>query len=61
MSAFDRPEVDYADDGKGLLFAWLDAPPILNSGVKLGQQLAVSYGEILDHRRFAESTDASAW
>ena len=49
-------EVEYADDEHGLVFGRLDALPILSSPVKLGQQLAVSYSEILDHRRFAEST-----
>ena len=51
---------DYADDGNRLVFGRLDAQPILNSGVRLGQQLAVSYGEILDRRRFAKSTDPNS-
>jgi hypothetical protein len=50
-------EVDHADDENRLVFGRLDAQPILNSGVRLGQQLAVSYAEILDHRRFAKPTD----
>lgn len=50
-------EVDYADDENRLVFGRLDAQPILNTGVTLGQQLAVSYAEILDHRHFAKSTD----
>lgn len=49
-------EVEYADDEHSLVFGRLDALPILNSAVKLDQQLAVSYSEILDHRCFSEST-----
>jgi uncharacterized protein YegJ (DUF2314 family) len=45
-------EVDYADDEKQLVFGRLDNEPIVNTNLRLGRALAVSFGNILDHRRF---------
>lgn len=47
--------VDTSDDEQGLVFGRLDNEPIANTDVKLGQQLAVSYGKVRDHRRFDDS------
>ncbi len=47
--------VDTSDDERRLVFGRLDNEPIANSDVKLGQQLAVGYDKVRDHRRFDDS------
>jgi uncharacterized protein YegJ (DUF2314 family) len=44
--------VEYSDDEKQFVFGRLDNEPITATDVKLGQQLAVHYDKIRDHRRF---------
>jgi hypothetical protein len=44
--------VEYSDDEQQLVFGQLDNEPIANTDMKLGQQLAVSYDKVRDHRRF---------
>ena len=44
--------VEECDDEKRLVFGRLDNEPIANPDLQLGQQLAVSYDKIRDHRRF---------
>jgi hypothetical protein len=51
-------EVDYADDEKQLVFGRLDSEPIVNTDLRLGCELAVSFANILDHRHFAHSPKA---
>jgi uncharacterized protein YegJ (DUF2314 family) len=46
-------KVDHSDDEGKLVFGTLDSQPILDTDVKLGQQLAISYEKIKDRRRFA--------
>jgi hypothetical protein len=44
--------VESSDDEQQLVFGSLDNEPIANPDMKLGQQLAVSYDKVRDHRRF---------
>jgi uncharacterized protein YegJ (DUF2314 family) len=44
--------VESSDDARRLVFGQLDNEPIANTDLKLGQQLAVSYDKIRDHKRF---------
>lgn len=47
--------VDRPDDDRRLIFGRLDSQPVVNGGtLKVGQQLAVSYENIRDHRRFSQ-------
>jgi len=48
-------EVDHCDYDLRLVFGRLDSQPVTPTGLKLGQELAVSYDNIRDHRRFRES------
>lgn len=49
--------VDSSDDQKRMVFGRLDNEPIASGDMKLGQQLAVSYEKVKDHRRFDKSAD----
>jgi len=44
--------VHRSDDESGIVFGRLDSQPIVMTDMKLGQELAVSYGKVRDHRRF---------
>ena len=44
--------VDHSDDEQRLVFGKLDNEPIVGTDMRLGQELAVSYDNIRDHRRF---------
>ena len=44
--------VDESDDERQLVFGRLDNEPIANPHMRLGQQLAVSYDKIREHRTF---------
>jgi len=44
--------VDHCDDEQGLVVGELDSEPVAVGDMKRGQQLAVSYKQIRDHRRF---------
>ena len=48
-------QVDQSDDETSIVFGRLDNEPLASEGLKLGQQLAVSYDKIRDHRRFLSS------
>ena len=41
--------VEDSDDKRQLVFGRLDNEPVANPDMELGQQLAVSYGNIRDH------------
>jgi Uncharacterized protein conserved in bacteria (DUF2314) len=41
-----------SDDEQQLVFGELDNEPVVNTDLRLGQQLAVSYNKIREHRRF---------
>lgn len=45
-------EVDYADDIRQLVFGRLDNEPIVNTDVRLGMEVAVSFEKIVEHRCF---------
>lgn len=45
-------QVESSDDESRIIFGRLDSEPILHAGLKVGQELAVSYDKIRDHRRF---------
>ena len=44
--------VESSDDEKQLVFGHLDNEPVANRDMKLGQQLAVNYDNIREHKRF---------
>ena len=44
--------VEDSNDQQRLVFGTLDSEPIVNTDMRLGQELAVSYDKIRDHRRF---------
>jgi uncharacterized protein YegJ (DUF2314 family) len=44
--------VERCDDQKRLVFGQLDSEPIAVTDMRLGQELAVSYDNIREHRRF---------
>ena len=44
--------VDYSDDEQRIVFGRLDNEPVVNTDIKLGQQLAVSFDNVRDHQRF---------
>jgi hypothetical protein len=48
-------EVDHCDDDKKIVFGRLDSEPITTAALKVGQELAISYDKIRDHRRFRQS------
>jgi hypothetical protein len=45
--------VESSDDQQELVFGKLDSQPVVFPEMKLGQELAVSYGNIKDRRRFS--------
>jgi len=46
--------VDSCDDEAGVLFGRLDNEPLLGTDLHLGDELAVSYQKIVEHRRASE-------
>ena len=44
--------VDRSDDDRKLVFGKLDSEPIVLTDMRLGQELAVSYDNVRDHRSF---------
>ncbi len=44
--------VEDSDDERRLVFGKLDNQPIVNTDMNLGQELAVSYDNVREHRRF---------
>jgi uncharacterized protein YegJ (DUF2314 family) len=45
-------QVDSSDDSAEIVFGTLDSQPVINSNLRVGQRLAVSYDKIRDHRHF---------
>lgn len=43
-------EVSDSDDERGILFGKLDSQPVVQMELKLGQELAVSYDKVREHR-----------
>ena len=46
--------VGRCDDGRQLIFGTLDSAPVVNVELRLGQQLAISYRNIRDHRKASD-------
>jgi len=46
--------VDSCDDGEGVLFGRLDNEPLLGTGLRVGDELAVSYDKVVEHRKASE-------
>jgi hypothetical protein len=44
-------QVESSDDANRIVFGRLDSQPVLHLNLKVGQELAVSYDNIRDHRR----------
>ncbi|MGO9517521.1 MAG: hypothetical protein ACLPND_10790 [Candidatus Korobacteraceae bacterium] len=44
--------VDHCDDDQQLVFGELDSKPVVVTGMRRGQSLAVSYERVRDHKRF---------
>jgi len=44
--------VDHSDDRRQIVYGRLDSEPIVNIDLRLGQELAVSYDKIREHRKF---------
>jgi len=46
--------VDFCDDEAGVLFGRLDNEPLLGTGLRVGDELAVSYEKTVEHRKASE-------
>jgi hypothetical protein len=46
--------VDSCDDEAGVLFGRLDNEPVVGTGLRVGDELAVSYGKVVEHRKASE-------
>jgi hypothetical protein len=44
--------VEECDDAQRVVFGTLDSQPAVNTDMHLGQELAVSYDKVRDHRSF---------
>jgi uncharacterized protein YegJ (DUF2314 family) len=44
--------VDWSDDDNRVVFGTLDSQPVINTDMHLGQELAVSYDNVREHRKF---------
>jgi len=47
-------QVDSCDDEAGVLFGRLDNEPLLGTGLHVGDEIAVSYGKVVEHRKASE-------
>lgn len=46
--------VESSDDEQEIVFGKLDSQPVVATDMKVGQELAVSYEKVRDHRRFTD-------
>jgi uncharacterized protein YegJ (DUF2314 family) len=44
--------VESSDDEQEIVFGKLDSQPVVATDMRVGQELAVSYEKVRDHRRF---------
>ena len=44
--------VQHSDDEQRLVFGELDSEPVVTRDLRRGQELAVSYDQVRDHRKF---------
>ena len=47
-------QVGTCDDEEGVLFGRLDNEPLLGTGLHLGDELALNYDKIVEHRKAGE-------
>ncbi|MGD0224628.1 MAG: DUF2314 domain-containing protein [Terriglobia bacterium] len=47
-------QVDSCDDEAGVLFGRLDNEPLLGASLHVGDELAVSYDKVVEHRKASE-------
>lgn len=43
-----------SDDERAIVFGTLDSQPVVVTDMRLGQELALSYDKVRDHRRFTK-------
>lgn len=43
--------MDSCDNEEGILFGRLDNEPVVGTGLRLGDELAVSYDKVVEHRK----------
>jgi uncharacterized protein YegJ (DUF2314 family) len=43
-----------SDDEREIVFGMLDSQPVVMTSMKLGQEFAISYDKVRDHRRFTQ-------
>jgi len=46
--------VEASDDQQEIVFGKLDSQPVVATDMRVGQELAVSYEKVRDHRRFTD-------
>jgi hypothetical protein len=46
--------VESSDDEQEIVFGKLDSQPVVATDMRVGQELAVSYDKVRDHRRFTD-------
>ena len=46
--------VDSCDDKEGVLFGRLDNQPVLGTGLHVGDELAVGYDKVVEHRKASD-------
>jgi hypothetical protein len=46
--------VDSCDDEAGVLFGRLDNVPVVGTGLHVGDEIAVSYGKVVERRKASE-------
>jgi uncharacterized protein YegJ (DUF2314 family) len=46
--------VERSEDESGIVFGTLDSQPVVMTDMRVGQDLAISYDKVRDHRRFTQ-------
>ena len=47
-------QVGSCDDGEGVLFGRLDNEPLLDKNLHMGDEIAVSYEKVVEHRKASD-------
>jgi len=47
-------QVGSCDDGEGVLFGKLDNEPLLDKNLHMGDEIAVSYEKVVEHRKASD-------
>ena len=53
-------EVDHVDEENMVIFGKLDSQPVIHTNLKLGQELAISFDRVRDHRNFSRIASPQA-